>query len=89
MLGLKYGLACELAVGFVAGDMHVWVRYWCGVWAARRLSLLPSRPALFLDRCVSVGLRRMSGNVVQFRHRILQEHLADPRIGKKASHEQR
>lgn len=79
------GLGFALWIGLLIPDTHVWVRYGCGVWAARRQNLLPSRPAVFLDWCVSVGLMRMSGTVVQFRHRILQDYLAEPRPGEKAS----
>ena len=60
----------------MVGNAGVWIRYGCGVWAARHRQLLPARPAVFLDWCESVGIMRRSGSVVQFRHRLLQQYLA-------------
>ncbi len=68
----------RLAVVLVAvalASMLNAVRLRYGVFLALTPSLSQLRP--FLEECTALGLLRMSGDAYQFRHRELQEHLAD------------
>jgi hypothetical protein len=73
--GLSAGLVVATGLWLADGNGAVWIRYALGVRSAARRNLLPRHPARFLDWCVSVGLMRMSGNTIQFRHKQLQEWL--------------
>jgi hypothetical protein len=81
LLGLDMGLAAcigltlSLLWAITVGGGRVWLRYAAAVRSAARHDLLPSRPAIFLDWCLNVGLMRMSGSAMQFRHRQLQDSL--------------
>lgn len=72
VFGLLIGVLAGLLVGLLGGlafaDGACWLRYALGVRSAARRNLLPRRPVRFLDWCVDVGLMRMSGNNLQFRH---------------------
>jgi hypothetical protein len=72
---LELGLAAGLAAGLVGADGWVWLQYGFGTLSAAHRGLLPSRPARFLDWCHRVGIMRMSGNSIQFRHRELEDSL--------------
>jgi hypothetical protein len=76
-LGLATGLALGLGFGLMDGGSG-WLQYAIGVRAAVRQNLLPRRPARFLDWCLRVGLMRMAGTAMQFRHRQLQDWLTSP-----------
>ena len=75
LFGLLPALVAGTAVWFGLKQGAVWLRYALGVRSAARRNLLPSHPARFLDWCVSVGLMRMAGNTIQFRHKQLQDWL--------------
>jgi len=64
-----------LITWMILGYGHVWLRYAVASRSASRHDLLPARPAIFLDWCVNVGLMRIAGTSVQFRHRQLQDSL--------------
>jgi hypothetical protein len=76
-LGLATGLALGLGFGLMDGGSG-WLQYAIGARAAVRRNLLPRRPARFLDWCLRVGLMRMAGSSMQFRHRQLQDWLTSP-----------
>jgi hypothetical protein len=73
-IGVVTGLALGLGFGLTLGG-SAWLRYAVGVRVAVRQHLLPKRPTLFLDWCLRVGLMRMAGSSLQFRHRQLQDWL--------------
>jgi hypothetical protein len=75
VFGLAFGLPAGTAAWLAVGNGAVWIRYALGVRSAARRNRLPHRPARFLDWCVSVGLMRMAGNTIQFRHKQLQDWL--------------
>ncbi|MDX6396552.1 MAG: hypothetical protein QOJ73_7615 [Streptosporangiaceae bacterium] len=75
---LAFGLWIGLVLGLVFGNGSVWLRYAIAVRAAARQGSLPRRPAKFLDWCLRMGLMRMAGIAIQFRHRRLQEALTLP-----------
>jgi hypothetical protein len=70
--GVALGAVSLLAVILVA---NAWTRYAVLLLYARRV--LPWRLGTFLDWAYQGGLLRISGNAYQFRHRELQEWLAD------------
>ncbi|MGW0602219.1 hypothetical protein ACWD11_34620 [Streptomyces sp. NPDC002776] len=70
--GISLGAVSLLAVILVA---NAWTRYAVLLLCARRV--LPWRLGTFLNWAYQGGLLRISGNAYQFRHRELQEWLAD------------
>jgi hypothetical protein len=79
--GLTFGVAAGLSIGLV-----VWLayqpqsgRYLALLLCTRRWTRrwLPWRLGRFLDWCYSAGLLRIAGIGYQFRHRELQDYLAD------------
>lgn len=71
-IGVSLGAVSLLAVILVA---NAWTRYAVLLLCARRV--LPLRLGTFLNWAYQGGLLRISGNAYQFRHRELQEWLAD------------
>lgn len=67
--GLGGGLAGGLAGGLVDGNGSAWVRYRVGAVAASRRGLMPRTLSTFLDWGLEAGIFRMSGYMLQFRHR--------------------
>lgn len=78
LFGPLFGMALGMTSGSGWGNGLFWLRYQLGVRAARKRGFLPRDPALFLTWGVSVGLVRMSGINIQFRHRQLFEWLLRP-----------
>lgn len=70
--GISLGVVSLLAVILVA---NAWTRYVVLLLCARRI--LPWRLGTFLDWAYRGGLLRISGNAYQFRHREMQEWLAN------------
>jgi hypothetical protein len=54
-----------------------WFRYFVSTRLMARRRELPPRPAEFIDWAYEAGLMRMAGILAQFRHREIQEALAD------------
>ena len=75
LFGIPFGLVTGTPFWLGYGNGSMWLRYVLGVRSAARRNLLPRRPVQFLDWCVSVGLMRMAGNTIQFRHSQLQKWL--------------
>lgn len=74
--GVLVGLQSGIFFGVTFGGLAQWIRYGIATWIAARQGVLPPRLTTFLDWCVSVGLMRMVGSSLQFRHRELQDYLA-------------
>ena len=74
-IGIPLGLVTGTPFWLGYGNGSMWLRYVLGVRSAARRNLLPRRPVQLLDWCVSVGLMRMAGNTIQFRHGRLQHWL--------------
>lgn len=78
LLGLVYGLAFGLTIGYGGVLSRAW-----GVFLSHRTWLafrarLPWRLMGFLDDARRRGILRQAGGVYQFRHALLQDHLAQP-----------
>lgn len=79
LLGLVYGLAFALAIGFAGVLSRAWgVFLLHRTWLALR-GRLPWRLMDFLDDAHRRGILRQAGGVYQFRHALLQDHLARSR----------
>lgn len=69
-----------IVIGIPSGGVYTahspWLRYLVATRILANRNQLPVRPAIFLDWAHNVGLMRLSGIAVQFRHRDLQDHLA-------------
>ncbi|WGK50590.1 NACHT domain-containing protein [Streptomyces sp. B146] len=72
--GVVFGFAIGVATGLVAGFGRAARRY--GVFLVCSRGKLPFRLAPFLDWAVTAGLLRYNGPAYQFRHRELQQWLA-------------
>ena len=75
--GLAVGMVYGLMFGLVLGNGADWVRYGLGTALAARRGLAPHGLIRFLDWGLSVGLFRLSGYHLQFRHRDLYATLLD------------
>ena len=78
-VGLTVGLVTGLSAGLAAGLGGAWPAYMVVriVLATRRR--LPFRLTGFLDDAYRLGILRQAGPAYQFRHAILQDHLAEAR----------
>lgn len=68
ILILAYGLIIGIVCGMTIGRGWVWLRYFIGTRVAIRAGDLPRDVSGFLDWGLDVGLFRMSGYSLQFRH---------------------
>jgi hypothetical protein len=68
---LIFCVSTIILIGLSLGRGHGWLTFFVGTRKAARRSVLPRRTAAFLDWCIDVGLLRMSGQQLQFRH---QDH---------------
>ena len=75
--GLAVGLTGGLVFGLIPGNGAGWVRFGLGTALAARRGLAPHRLSRFLDWGLSVGLFRLSGYHLQFRHRDLYATLLE------------
>jgi ABC-type amino acid transport system permease subunit len=79
--GVWHDLTLALVVGLVVGAplillVCLWPKYVIGMYLSYRQGRLPAKPARFLDWAYNAGLLRLSGGIVQFRHRELLDWLA-------------
>lgn len=78
-----FEISLGISIGFMLGGLldadSPWLRYAIATRMLARTGELPSRPARFLDWAHTAGLVRMAGTMVQFRHRDLQQALAEER----------
>ncbi|QUQ62324.1 NACHT domain-containing protein [Kutzneria sp. CA-103260] len=86
LLGLVYGLVFALTIGYGGVLSRAW-----GVFLLHRTWLalcgrLPWRLMAFLDDAHRRGILRQAGGVYQFRHALLQDHLARPRDEGRQDH---
>jgi hypothetical protein len=78
VLGLAYGTSFAVAISYGGVLSRAW-----GVFVLHRTWLalqgrLPWRLMNFLDDAHRRGILRQAGGVYQFRHALLQDHLAEP-----------
>jgi hypothetical protein len=73
--GLPFAVVA-LVVGLIFAANSPWPRYLFAAMLLARRGDLPRRPAVFMDWAYQVGLMRISGIAVQFRHREFQTWLA-------------
>jgi MFS family permease len=82
---LMGGLTIGLAVGLLFSLFDSpWPRYVAAVRILTRRGQLPRRPARFLDWACEVGLLKISGIALQFRHQNLQDRLLTPNAAEPA-----
>ncbi|MFF4360226.1 NACHT domain-containing protein [Streptomyces sp. NPDC001604] len=60
--------ALTVLMSLTIGKGNGWLTFFIGTRSAARHGVLPRRTAEFLDWCIDVGLLRMSGQELQFRH---------------------
>jgi hypothetical protein len=77
LLGLAYGIAFGAAIGYNIVLSRAWGRYQLArYWLALR-GHLPWRLTSFLGDAHQRGVLRQAGGMYQFRHALLQDHLAE------------
>jgi hypothetical protein len=83
-LALAFGFAGGLALGVAWMADSPWPRYFIATRILAYHRQLPSHPARFLDWAYTVGLLRLSGISIQFRHHELQDYLVRPTLEPRA-----
>jgi NACHT domain len=80
-LALVFGFAGGLTLGTAWMADSPWPRYFIATRILAYHRQLPRRPARFFDWAYTVGLLRLSGISIQFRHHELQDYLVRPTTG--------
>jgi len=70
---ITFGVAVGFLIAGLLNSDSPWFRYFISSRIMARRRQLPPRPAQFIDWAYTAGLMRLSGIVVQFRHREIQK----------------